>query len=214
MVDGPVSTERLVSDALSALDGRGSLDAPTVQQVLARTAKTLARALPVADFLYDPDLDGPPMLPEEIKAAAIDARRFLELIADLLGGPADPDWLGDDFAFTGALKKRPDWKPPAEPTPAQKKRRAAAARVYELMAEQCFDTGRPPKQEAAVAAVMQEFGLARSKVMQGLKDYRNRPWLCFDAEPRDEVAVAHWRLVYFAMEKERLKRDGPHDPPG
>src|SRR5690606_23379596 len=96
----------------------------------------------------------------------------------LLGGPADPDWVGDDFAFSGALKKRLGWKPRAEPTAAQSKRQLAAVRVYELMAKQCFDTGQEPKQEAAIASVMEEFGLARSKVMQGLKEYReSRSWL-------------------------------------
>ena len=172
MARDPVSTERLVSDAFAALAGADGVDAQAIQQVLANAAKALAKALPVRDQLYHPDLDGPPMSPEEIKATAVDARFFLELVADLLGGPDDPDWMGDDFAFSVALKRRRDWKPPAEPTAAQSKRRAAAARVYELMAEQCFDTGQRPQQEAAVAAVMVETGLARSKVMLGLKEYR------------------------------------------
>jgi hypothetical protein len=84
MTRGPVSTERLYSAAYAALTGDAGADAQAAQKVLADTAKALARALPVRDSLYDPDLDGPPMSPEEIKAAAVDARSFLELVADLL----------------------------------------------------------------------------------------------------------------------------------
>ena len=215
MSDAPESAARLVSEVHGVLAGDGRLDAQAVQQLVASAAKALARALPGRDWLYDSDLDGPPMSPEQIRAAAIEARFFLQMVGDLFGDPADPDWMGDDFAFAGALKKRLEWKPPAKQTPAQIKRRAAAAKVYELMAEQCFDTGQPPKQEAAVAAVMQEFGLARSKVMQALKDFRQSlVWLCPDGGPRDGLALAKWRLACLAMEKERLRRDGPHDPPG
>ena len=219
MADAPDSAARLVREAHGVLAGDGGLDVRAVRQLVARTAKALARALPIRDGQHDPDLDGLPMSPEQIKAAAIEARFFLERVGDLFGGPADPDWMGDDFACAGALRKRPKWKPLAKPTPAQNKRRAAAARVYDLMAEQCFDTGQPLKQEAAVAAVMQEFGLARSKVMQALKEYRSQmwglAWLLPDDDPRDPQnakALAHWRLACFAMEKERLRRDGPHDP--
>lgn len=217
-MDGPVSTERLVLDAFAALKGDGGLDAQTVQQVLAIAAKALARALPGHDFLYNPALDGPPMSPEEIKTAAIDARSFLEWLADLLGDPADPDWAGDDFAFAGALKKRPDWKPPAEPTPAQSKRRRAAVRVYELMAEHCFDTGQRPQQEAAISSVMEELGLARSKVTQGLKEYReSKSWLQSwvlddDGElrftlEREKMARTHYMIASLAMAREWFKRN-------
>lgn len=219
MADAPDSAARLVLEAHCALAGDGGLDVRAVQQLVASTAKALARALPIRKGQYDPDLDGPPMSPEQIMAAAIEARFFLETVGDLFGGHADPDWMGDDFAFTGVLKKRTKWKPPAKPTPAQIKRRAAAAKVYDLMAEHCFDKGQPLKQEAAIAAVMQEFGLARSKVMQALKEYRSQmrglAWLLPDDVPRDPdnaKALAHWRLACFAMEKERLRRDGPHDP--
>ncbi len=177
MARGPVYTERLVWDALDALEG-GGVDAQAAQQVLADTAKALARALPVRDGQHDPDLDGHAISPEEIKAAAVDARFFLELVADLLGSSSDPDWTGNNFDFSGALKRRPGWKPPAKPTAAQLNRQAAAARVYELMAASFFDNGQPPKQEAAIASAMQEFHLARSKVMQGLKEYReSNSWL-------------------------------------
>lgn len=218
MVRGPVSTERLVSDAFAALAGDGGVDAQAAQQALANTAKALARALPVRDGLYDPALDGPPMSPEEIKAAAVNARSFLELVADLLGSPDDPEWMGDDFAFSGALKRRPDWKPPAKPTAAQSKRQVAAARVYELMAERCFDTGQPPKQEAAIATVMEEFGLARSKVMQGLKEYReSKSWLqsCIPDDDgelrfppvREQMARTHRMIAHYAMAREWFRRN-------
>lgn len=218
MARGPVCTERLVSDAFAALAGASGVDAQAAQQALANTAKALARALPVRDRLHDPDLDGPSMSPEEIKAAAVDARSFLELVADLLGSPGDPDWMGDDFAFSGVLKRRPDWKPPAEPTAAQSKRRVAAARVYELMAERCFDTGQPPKQEAAIATVMEEFGLARSKVTQGLKEYRlAKSWLRSldpdnDGElehpaSREKIARADRMIASRAMDREWLRRN-------
>lgn len=199
------------------LAGLGSHDAPTAQKALATTAAALARALPVEASMYDPDLDGPPMSAEEIKAAAVAARFFLTLVADLFGDPANPSWLGSDFAFAAALKRRPDWKPPAEPTPAQKKRRAAAARVYALMAEHCCDTGQPPKQEAAIAAVAQEYGLARSKIMQGLKEYRQGlAWLYCTrpaADPSEGMEEAHSAFLRAALEKEQLKRSGPHDTP-
>jgi hypothetical protein len=168
----PNLTWRLLLEASSALYGDDGQRPHEAQQVLARVARSLARALPVRESLYDPDLHGPLMTPDEIKSAAIDAGEFLEAIADLFGDPDDPDWTGDDFAFAGAFKRRPGWKPKATLTPAQSKRRAAAARVYELMAEQCFNSRGQPKQEAAVAAVMEESGLARSKVMLGLKEYR------------------------------------------
>lgn len=218
MADGPVSTEGLVSDAFAALAGAGGVDAQAAQQALADTAKALARALPVRDELHDPELDGPPMSSEEIKAAAVDARAFLEVVADLLGSPDDPEWMGDDFAFSGALKRRPGWKPPVEPTAAQRKRQAAAARVYEVMAEQCFDMGQPPKQEAAVQAVMEESGLARSKVMQGLKDYRARKgflllWTSVaDGDGRDisvgqRTEKTKWLLATMAMTREWFRRN-------
>jgi len=218
MARGPVSTERLVSDAFAALTGAGGVDAQAAQQSLADTAKALARALPVRDMLHDPDLDGPPMSPEEIKAAAVDARFFLELVADLLGSPGDPDWMGDDFAFSGSLKKRSDWKPPAEPTVAQRNRLNAAARVYELMAAACFDTGQPPKQEAAIASAMQEFGLARSKVMQGLKEYReSKSWLqsvipdndsaLRFPSVREQMARTHGMIAHHAMAREWFRRN-------
>lgn len=218
MARGPVSTERLVLDAFAALQGSGGVDAQAAQQALADTAKALARALPGRDSLYDPGLDGPPMSPEEIKAAAVDAQFFLELVADLLGSPGDPDWMGNDFAFSGALKRRPDWKPPAEPTAAQCKRQHAAARVYELMAVACFDNGQPPKQEAAIARAMKEFGLARSKVMQGLKEYReSKSWLqsCIPDDDgelrfpavREQMARTHLMLARFAMDREWFRRN-------
>jgi hypothetical protein len=204
--------------AYAALSGTDAVDAIAARQILASAAKGLARALPVSKGMYDPDLDGPPMTPEAIEAAAIDARSFLELIADLFGSPADPDWMGDDFAFSGALTKRSDWKPPAQPTAGQRKRQAAAARVYELMAAACFDTGLPPKQEAAIASAMQEFGMARSKVMQGLKEYReSRSWLrSFDpgddgelmcVPEREKMARTHRMLASHAMAKEWFRRN-------
>ena len=218
MASGPVYTERLVSDAFAALAGAGGVDAQAAQQVLAETAKALARALPVCDRLYDPDLDGPPMPPEEIKAAAVAARSFLELVADLLGSSGDPDWMGDDFAFSGALKRRADWKPQSESTAAQRKRQHAAARVYELMAAACFDNGPPPKQEAAIASAMEEFGLARSKVMQGLKEYReSKSWLqsCIPDDDgelrflavREQMAKTHRMLATLAMHREWFRRN-------
>lgn len=216
MSDGPISPERLASGSYAALSS-GGIDAQMAQQIVALTAKNLARALPNRDYLHDVELDGPLMSPEEIKEAAINARVFLEMVADLLGDSADPDWQGDDFAFSGALKKRADWKPQSQPTPAQSKRLAAAARVYELMAEQCFDTGQRPKQEAAIAGVMQEFGLARSKVMQGLKEYRIKalssggflfslPLEIEEEQPDlssgEEMALAHDYLARKAMTRE------------
>lgn len=218
MARGPIATERLVSDAFAALTGAGDVDAHAAQQALANAAKALARALPVCDLLYDPALDGPPMLPEEIKAAAVDARSFLRLVADLLGSPGDPDWMGEDFAFSVTLKRRPDWNPPAELTAAQRKRLAAAARVYELMAASYFDNGQPPKQEAAISGAMQEFGLARSKVMQGLKEYRqSKCWLqsCSvdDAGEwrvlpvREQLARVHQMLAQHACEREWFRRN-------
>jgi hypothetical protein len=170
MARGPVATERLVSDAFAALAGAGDIDAQAAQQAVAKAAKALARALPVRDGLYDPALDGPPLSPEQIKAAAIDARCFLELVADLLGGPGDPDWTGDDFAFSGALKMLPNRKPPAELTAAQRKRHAAAVRVYELMAASSFDNGQPPKQEAAISGAMQEFGWRGRRSCKGFRN--------------------------------------------
>lgn len=218
MARGPVSTERLVSDTFATLAGAGGVNAQAAQQDIADAAKALARALPVRDGLHDPALDGAPMSPEDIKAAAVDARYFLELVADLLGSPGDPDWMGDDFAFSGALKRRPDWKPPAEPTAAQRNRQAAAARVYELMAASCFDTGQPPKQEAAIASAMQEFGLARSKVMQGIKEYReSKSWLqsCIPDDDgefrfppvREQMARTHRMLAHHAMVREWFRRN-------
>ncbi len=218
MADAPLSPEQLVSAALAALQGGDGVDAQAVHNELADIAKELARALPVRESIYDPDLNGPAMSPEEIKAAAVAAREFLELIADLLGGPDDPDWMGDDFAFSAALKRRPDWKPPAPPTAAQCKRLAVAERVYELMAAMRFDFGQPPKQEAAIASVVQEFGLARSKVMQGLKEYRESwSWLAswspdYDGElrlptVRAQAKITHWMLENRAMAKEWLRRN-------
>ena len=116
MTRGPVATDRLVWGAWAALTGDGGVDAQAAQQALANAAKALARALPVRDKLHDLDLDGPLMSPEEVKAAAVKARSFLELVANLLGSPNDPDWMGDDFAFLGALKRRPDWKPKRGPS--------------------------------------------------------------------------------------------------
>lgn len=191
-----------------AVSGAAGLDRRLVQQLVASAARELARELPIDDHAYDADLDGPVKSPENIKTAAIEARHLLQLVANLLGGSADLE--SHDLAFAGTLKKRSGWKPSAKQTQAQSKRRAAANRVYELMAEQYFDIDGRPKQEAAIADVMKEFGLARSKIMLGLREHRQRlsVWSQIN-DPRESMGWADLNFKYFAMEKERLKRNGP-----
>ena len=86
------------------------------------------------------------------------------------------------------------------------------------MAERCFDTGQPPKQEAAIATVMEEFGLARSKVMQGLKEYReSKSWLqlCIPADGgelrfppvREQIVRTHRMIASWAMDREWFRRN-------
>jgi len=178
MSDQLTETKQLVLDAFAILYGD---DAPSPHEAghfLAFAAKKLACALPQRDSVYDPELDGPPLSPEAIKAAAIEVRFFLEMISDLFGDSSDPDWTGDQLAVVGTLTKRPPEKIDRRKImPAARRRLAAAEKVYELMAEQYVITGKVPKQEAAVVAVVamnDQFGLPRSKVMQGLKELREK----------------------------------------
>jgi hypothetical protein len=67
------------------------------------------------------------------------------------------------------------------------------------MAETFIETGEDLKQESAISAAMEEFGLARSKVMQGLKEYRDsNDWLLPLTEVRSysiSRSVAERRLA-------------------
>lgn len=203
MAGGAASTERLLEEAYAALDGP---DAHTAQQILAGTARALAAALSGKDSV---DWNG---------EALGSAQSFLVMIADLLGGPEDQDWWGEDFAFVATLKKRPSWRPMAKQTPAEKARRAAAVRVYDLMADEFLDTNKPPKQEAAVATVMAEFKLPRSKVMKGLQEYRlsaliagaylddgDGEWMVMS--DREEIRRNHRCLAQKSLSAAKLRRN-------
>lgn len=160
------------SEAITGITGQ----AP--QQVLAKLAdiaaeiaKGLRRGEAVCSTGYDPDLDGPATTPAEDAYFAIEARYFLETLAAFMA-PDGGHFHDDELAFNVRLTKRPGWKPRETVSEGKRRRLDAAARVYDLMAADAVKGIDQPKQWLALEQVMQETGLPRSKVMQGIKELR------------------------------------------
>lgn len=175
--------------------------------IAAEISKGLRRGEAVCSTGYDPDLDGPPTTPEEADYFAIQARSFLETLAEFMRGGGN--WLWEDeIAFNIRLTKRASWKPRETVSEGKRRRLNAAGRVYDLMAADAVKGIEQPKQYLAVEQVMEETGLPRSKVMQGIRELRERQaefllWRWGDEYGLSGVSLAqgHTALAIDAMRR-------------
>lgn len=203
-------------EAYAALTGQREHDPHAIMRVLAETATIIATHLRRGEAGADTVRYGPPLSKAEDDAVVIDARRMLELVAALFGDPDSP--ACDDFAFAGALKKRPDWKPIPDygPREAAKRRNAAARRVYELLAANALAGDHKPKIEAALQAVEEETRLNRRQIWQGMTNIRALAggYLATDGTARafqQAKRLGHAALLNMEIEKQRLKENCASD---
>lgn len=149
------------------LAGLRILTSADVERSLAIIAQVLADALPAGDALYSVEQGQRPTSLNDVMAAAIDARDFLYIIAELFGGRVDTE--SADFYFEGKVIARANSKRDKDLTPAKLKGIEAWYYVEkETEKERARGVRRPP-QKNFVADAMRRFSVSRRYVYEGRK---------------------------------------------
>lgn len=223
----------LLGEAIGALQDPANREAEGKAAALAALcngARGFAQALRRADLRYgdstaevaqssglawDPALDGGRLSAGASREAILNANIFLELIGDFFSPSDDPE-RDESLAFTPRLMKAEGWKRHPHETAGQRRRLAAAKRVYELMGRKAVTTGKKPSQKEAIGLVHDETGLAVSKIKLGLSEYlAKQTWFTEHLQgnlgrPAGELrARTQYRLAQEAMQRALWEQKSP-----